>query len=72
MDKVTPLRSRPIHRPIGDSSEPVQTSEEAETGTMTVLEAAGGIINTGTVHGGQHLTSVKVAGHRAEGADGDI
>ncbi|MFJ2511171.1 hypothetical protein ACIOXE_08040 [Streptomyces griseoviridis] len=36
-----------------------------------VLNAERGIINTGTVHGGQHVTAIELTGHLDQGADGD-
>ncbi|MEU1055371.1 S-type pyocin domain-containing protein [Streptomyces sp. NPDC005876] len=43
------------------------------TGTepATVLNAEHGIINTGVVHGGQHVTTVEFAGPSDAGADDD-
>ncbi|MEU5585529.1 S-type pyocin domain-containing protein [Streptomyces chrestomyceticus] len=35
----------------------------------TVLNAERGIINTGTVHGGQHMTAIEISGHSDGGAD---
>lgn len=40
--------------------------------SATVLKADQGIINTGTVHGGQHLTVTERVWRPAPGADGDI
>ncbi|MFS0695704.1 S-type pyocin domain-containing protein [Streptomyces nitrosporeus] len=36
----------------------------------TVLNAERGIINTGTVHGGQHVTAIELSGHVGGGTDG--
>ncbi|WP_329558966.1 S-type pyocin domain-containing protein [Streptomyces uncialis] len=46
--------------------------EAAEPVPTTVLNAERGIINTGTVHGGQHVTTVEFPGHRAAGAGHDL
>ncbi|MEU5236580.1 S-type pyocin domain-containing protein [Streptomyces lydicus] len=45
---------------------------EAEPPSAMVLTAERGIINTGTVHGGQHVTAIELSGHSDGGADGDI
>lgn len=37
-----------------------------------VLNAERGIINTGIVHGGQHITTVERSAHLIPGADGDV
>ncbi|EHM27209.1 hypothetical protein SPW_4351 [Streptomyces sp. W007] len=36
-----------------------------------MLNAERGIINTGTVHGGQHVTTVGFSGHTGGGTDDD-
>lgn len=48
------------------------TGREMEAPPAMVLNAERGIINTGTVHGGQHVTAVEFSGHSDGGADGDI
>ncbi|MFC9230802.1 S-type pyocin domain-containing protein [Streptomyces decoyicus] len=45
---------------------------EAEAPPAMVLSAERGVINTGTVHGGQHVTAIELSGHSDGGADGDI
>ncbi|MGW2837951.1 S-type pyocin domain-containing protein [Streptomyces sp. NPDC001493] len=45
---------------------------EAESSRRTVLNAERGIINTGIVHGGQHITTAELSNHVDGGADGDI
>ncbi len=46
---------------------------EAEVPPAMVLNAERGIINTGTVHGGQHVTAIELSGHSdSGGADDDI
>lgn len=47
-------------------------AEAAEPAPTTVLNAERGIINTGTVHGGQHVTTVEFRGHRGAGAGHDL
>ncbi|MEV0846298.1 S-type pyocin domain-containing protein [Streptomyces sp. NPDC049954] len=54
------------HRAVPD------TAPEAEAAPATVLNAERGIINTGTVHGGQYVTAIELSGHVDGGADGDI
>ncbi|MEE1745616.1 MULTISPECIES: hypothetical protein [unclassified Streptomyces] len=39
--------------------------------SYTALNAPRGIINTGLVHGGQHVTDIAASGDRARGADDD-
>ncbi|MGW6603410.1 S-type pyocin domain-containing protein [Streptomyces sp. NPDC055036] len=48
------------------------TGPETESSPATVLNAERGIINTGTVHGGQRVTTIELSGHVDGGADGDI
>ncbi|EST26818.1 hypothetical protein M877_18575 [Streptomyces niveus NCIMB 11891] len=48
------------------------TRPETEVTPATVLNAERGIINTGAVHGGQHVTTIEYSGHVDGGADGDI
>lgn len=45
---------------------------ETEPRPATVLNAERGIINTGTVHGGQHVTAIALPGHVDGGADEGI
>lgn len=71
-NNVIALRSRRMRRPIDDQVEPAQATEGSEPAPITVLHAARGIINTGTVHGGQQITAVDLSGHHDEGADCDI
>ncbi|MYY10486.1 S-type pyocin domain-containing protein [Streptomyces sp. SID4919] len=67
------------HRPRAAASEEVTDHREtrdrveaAEPVPTTVLNAERGIINTGTVHGGQHVTTVEFPGHRGAGAGHDL
>ncbi|WP_405641049.1 S-type pyocin domain-containing protein [Streptomyces uncialis] len=55
-----------------DHQETRDGAEAAEPVPTTVLNAERGIINTGTVHGGQHVTTVEFPGHRAAGAGHDL
>ncbi|MFC9181818.1 hypothetical protein ACFTZJ_14130 [Streptomyces globisporus] len=48
------------------------TADEPAVPTATVLTAERGIINTGTVHGGQHITAVELPDRFDRGADGDF
>ncbi|AWL39327.1 S-type pyocin domain-containing protein [Streptomyces sp. SM18] len=43
-----------------------------EAPVATVLNAERGIINTGTVHGGQHVTAIELSGHVGGGTDGHV
>ncbi|MEU3981134.1 S-type pyocin domain-containing protein [Streptomyces sp. NPDC026672] len=47
-------------------------AHEPERLPAMVLNAERGIINTGTVHGGQHVTAIELSSHPHRGADGDI
>ncbi|MFE3547700.1 S-type pyocin domain-containing protein [Streptomyces kronopolitis] len=60
------VESVAVHRVVPD------TSREAEAPPAMVLNAARGIINTGTVHGGQYVTAIELSGHPDGGADGDV
>ncbi|MEU6057531.1 hypothetical protein [Streptomyces sp. NPDC047097] len=70
---VTPL----VGELVGRSAEPQRPEpRDEERGgpahtSSTVLRADRGIINTGTVFGGQHVTGVEVAGDYVHGA-GDV
>ncbi|MFF9501408.1 S-type pyocin domain-containing protein [Streptomyces sp. NPDC014656] len=44
---------------------------ETASPPVTVLSAERGIINTGIVHGGQHVTTVEFSGRTDGGTDGD-
>ncbi|MEU3398164.1 S-type pyocin domain-containing protein [Streptomyces filamentosus] len=44
---------------------------ETASPPATVLSAERGIINTGIVHGGQHVTTVEFSGLTGGGTDGD-
>ncbi|MCX4659326.1 hypothetical protein [Streptomyces uncialis] len=57
---------------VTDHRETRDGVEAAEPVPTTVLNAERGIINTGTVHGGQHVTTVEFPGHRAAGAGHDL
>ncbi|MGA5731970.1 S-type pyocin domain-containing protein [Streptomyces seoulensis] len=45
---------------------------ETHAHPTTVLNAERGVINTGTVHGGQHVTTIDLSAYSDDGADGDI
>ncbi|MGW4225894.1 S-type pyocin domain-containing protein [Streptomyces bauhiniae] len=45
---------------------------ETQALPTTVLNAERGIINTGTVHGGQHVTTIDLSAYSGDGADGDL
>ncbi|MGW1009271.1 S-type pyocin domain-containing protein [Streptomyces termitum] len=47
------------------------TVPEAATPPVTVLNAPRGVVNTGIVHGGQHVTTVELAGRTDGGTDAD-
>ncbi|EKX67560.1 S-type pyocin domain-containing protein [Streptomyces ipomoeae] len=64
-------RRRPVPLTEGDRHEEPETAECPEA-PPTVLNAERGIINTGTVHGGQHVTTIELSGHDRSGADGDV
>ncbi|MFJ7420582.1 hypothetical protein ACIQXD_18520 [Streptomyces uncialis] len=57
---------------VTDHRETRDGAEAAEPVPTTVLNAERGIINTGTVHGGQHVTTVAFPGHRADGVGHDL
>ncbi|MFI6471156.1 S-type pyocin domain-containing protein [Streptomyces sp. NPDC050516] len=67
-----------FHRPApelqteGDRREAHDAAGELTVPAPMVLNADRGIINTGTVHGGQHVTAIEVSGHSDRGADVDI
>ncbi|MFE5873562.1 S-type pyocin domain-containing protein [Streptomyces roseifaciens] len=65
-------RPRPAPQAAADRCEVPDGSDEPEVSPTMVLNAERGIINTGTVHGGQHVTAIEFSGHPAHGADGDI
>ncbi|MER7970026.1 S-type pyocin domain-containing protein [Streptomyces sp. NPDC096080] len=67
-ENVVPFR-RP--RTEDDPRAASVTADEPEDLPAMVLNAERGIINTGTVHGGQHITTVDVTGHFDGGARGD-
>jgi hypothetical protein len=62
--RLAPLTERDRH-------EEPEAAEHPEA-SPTVLNAERGIINTGTVHGGQHVTTIELSGHGRSGADGDV
>jgi hypothetical protein len=57
---------------VADRRAVPDTGCEAEAPPAMVLTAERGIINTGTVHGGQHVTTIELSGHSDGGADDDI
>ncbi|MFF4318341.1 S-type pyocin domain-containing protein [Streptomyces sp. NPDC001568] len=71
-DNVLAFRRR--REAAGPAPEPEAApgaASRAATSPATVLNAERGIINTGTVHGGQHVTTVEFSGHTGGGTDGD-
>lgn len=67
-EKVIPLYATRRDSDLGGM--PVPADEPGIPPAM-VLNAERGIINTGTVHGGQHVTAIELTGHLDQGADGD-
>lgn len=65
-------RPRPAPRAAVGRREVPDSADEPEVPPTMVLNAERGIINTGTVHGGQHATVIEFSGHSAHGVDGDI
>lgn len=71
-DNVIPFdrrRSAPLTE--GDRHEEREAADHPAA-LPTVLNAERGIINTGTVHGGQHVTTIELSGHARSGADRDV
>ncbi|MEV7543736.1 S-type pyocin domain-containing protein [Streptomyces sp. NPDC089915] len=64
------MRENQVH-PAGSQAVPDDAREPAVS-PRTVLKADRGIINTGTVHGGQHLTVTESLQHPVQGAEGDV
>ncbi|MDT0449915.1 S-type pyocin domain-containing protein [Streptomyces hesseae] len=64
-------RPQPTPEAVGSRHEAQNAIDEPMVPPGTVLNADRGIINTGTVHGGQHVTTIELSG-RSEGADDDI
>lgn len=48
------------------------TGCQAEAPPAMTLNAERGIINTGLVHGGQHVTTIELSGRSHGGADDDV
>ncbi|MFE0810362.1 S-type pyocin domain-containing protein [Streptomyces sp. NPDC058848] len=72
-NRVIPFdRRRPVPLTEGDRHEERDAAEHPEAAPTTVLNAERGIINTGTVHGGQHVTTIEFSGRARSGADGDV
>ncbi|MFF2639052.1 S-type pyocin domain-containing protein [Streptomyces niveus] len=71
-DVIAFPRPREIAEPVTGRGQLPGTRPETEVAPATVLNAERGIINTGTVHGGQHVTTIEHSGHVDGGADGDI
>ncbi|MFJ6539248.1 S-type pyocin domain-containing protein [Streptomyces sp. NPDC091385] len=71
-DNVIAFRQSPeaADPAAGDRSVP-DSGREAETPRAMVLNAERGIINTGTVHGGQHVTTIELSAHADDGAPGE-
>jgi hypothetical protein len=68
-----PLSAAPAEATPGARQEPDPDVEESRPMERTVLSAPHGIINTGTVHGGQHITAVPLEpSARDRGADGGV
>lgn len=73
MGKVIAFRRTPKDDGTADGRRTVpDTAHEVETPPVTVLSAERGIINTGTVHGGQHVTTLELPGYPDGGADHDV
>jgi hypothetical protein len=72
-DNVIPLR-RPQEaaEPVNAQRSVREGAETAGGSPATVLNAERGIINTGIVHGGQHVTTIETSGRSDGGADRDI
>ncbi|WNF30122.1 S-type pyocin domain-containing protein [Streptomyces sp. C11-1] len=64
--------ARESAEPANPARETPDTAQEPDIPPATVLKAERGIINTGTVHGGQHITAVELRSHVDPGADGDF
>nr|WP_164394576.1 S-type pyocin domain-containing protein [Streptomyces harenosi] len=62
-------RPRKQAEPAAARSAVPDAARAAKTPPATVLNAARGIINTGLVHGGQHVTTVEFG--RCDGGAGD-
>ncbi|GHH39044.1 S-type pyocin domain-containing protein [Streptomyces candidus] len=58
--------------PVAPHGTASDADQEVKAPPATVLNAERGIINTGVVHGGQHVTAVELSGHVDGGADGYI
>ncbi|MFD8569967.1 S-type pyocin domain-containing protein [Streptomyces sp. NPDC059639] len=56
---------------LEEYARPVEEDHAAEVSPTMVLTAEHGIINTGTVHGGQHVTTIGLPGRPGTGADDD-
>ncbi|WKU43871.1 S-type pyocin domain-containing protein [Streptomyces sp. VNUA116] len=70
---VIPFRKpRPAPETMGSRREAEDALVEPSVPSAMVLNAERGIINTGTVHGGQHVTTVELADRPERGADGAI
>ncbi|APS18665.1 hypothetical protein TK78_06650 [Streptomyces sp. Tue 6075] len=68
-------RARGTAGPVNGADELPGTAQEPGASPATVLNAERGIINTGTVHGGQHITTVELSDRLDRidrGADGDL
>ncbi|MFJ8160456.1 S-type pyocin domain-containing protein [Streptomyces sp. NPDC096136] len=65
-------RARPAGQEVSGSRGVPDGAEESTAPSGMVLKADRGIINTGTVHGGQHVTVTELFRHPASGADGDV
>ncbi|GGX09804.1 S-type pyocin domain-containing protein [Streptomyces noursei] len=65
-------RERRAPRLAGGSHTAPETADKPEVPPSMVLNAERGIINTGTVHGGQHVTAIELSSHSDRGADGEV
>ncbi|MFF4857654.1 hypothetical protein ACFY2N_22440 [Streptomyces rubiginosohelvolus] len=65
-------RARGTAGPGNGIDELPATADEPAVPSATVLNAERGIINTGIVHGGQHITAVELPDRFDRGADGDF
>lgn len=68
---LTFRRRRETTGPAHEHETTPDAAPQAAASPTTVLKAERGIINTGTVHGGQHVTTIGLSGHTIGGTDGD-
>ncbi|WP_069741323.1 hypothetical protein [Streptomyces sp. EN23] len=72
-DNVLEFRRAPgTAGPVNAAPELPDAAHDVAASPATVLNAERGIINTGTVHGGQHITTVELSDRFDRGADGGL